>query len=143
MSMDGPRPDSELAAQVIDLSQVGAAQLAERLDDALYLLGVNGPLGPDDIGHIDRFVWRFALLRMPGRPPALLAFSTMPRLMAFTRVLNSAQPFAVPTEARRQRLGSAAAGIPFLLLVDPDPESCASASRGSATAERVIPELDR
>lgn len=143
MSTDGLRPDAALAAQVIDLSQIGAAQLADLLDSELYLLGVNGPLGPDDIGHIDRFVWRFALLRQPGRPPALLAFSAMPRLMAFTRVLNSAIPFAVPTEARRQRLGSAAAGIPFLLLVDPDPEACASVSRGSATAERVIPELDR
>ena len=67
----------------------------------------------------------------------------MPRLMAFTRALNAGQPFAVPTEARRQSLGPAAAGIPYLLLVDPDPVECAAASRGRATIERVIPELNR
>ena len=66
----------------------------------------------------------------------------MSRQMAFTRAINGAQPFAVPTEARRQRLGPTAVGIPYLLLVDPDPAVCATEARGQPFAERIIPELD-
>lgn len=135
-------PDAELADRVLDLAVTGAQKLAERVPDELYLLGVNGPLGPDDIGQIERFVWRFASLDLRARPPALLAFSTMSRLMAFTRAINGARPFTVPTEARRQRLGPTAVGIPYLLLVDPDPAVCATEARGQPFAERIIPELD-
>lgn len=126
----------------IRLAEVDAAELARLVPAALYVLGVNGPLQAEDIGHVDRFVWRFAVLEAPGREAALLAFSAMPGLMTFTRKVNAGRPFTVPTEARRQLIGPAMVGLPFVLLVDPDPAAWLAAAGGRSAAERVIPEMD-
>ncbi len=140
--MDARAPAVPMAAQTIRLAEVDAAELTRLVPAALYLLGVNGPLQPDDIGHVDRFVWRFAVLESPGREAALLAFSAMPGLMTFTRKVNAERPFTVPTEARRQLIGPAMIGRPFVLLVDPEPAAWLAAASGQSAAERVIPEMD-
>jgi hypothetical protein len=126
----------------IRLADVDAGELARLTLGALYFLGVNGPLDAEDIGLVDRFVWRFAVMEAQAEPGAILAFSSMPRLMAFTRAANALRPFTVPTEARRQVLGPAAVGLPYVLLVDPDPEVWLTAYAGQQATARVIAELD-
>ena len=69
----------------------------------LYFLGVGGPEDASGIGDIDAFVWRFLVLKNPDSQGhrTVVAFTSMPNLMAFTRGVNQRRPFTVPTEALR------------------------------------------
>lgn len=109
---------------------------------ALYVLGVGGPLDEDGIGHVERFAWRFLVRAAPGEAEAVLGFSSMPRLMAFTRAVNARRPRAVSTEAYLvpiERFGAAPAPAPVIDL----PADAFDAWLGDATlVERIVPELE-
>jgi len=66
------------------------------------------------------------------------AFSSMPRLMAFTRTVNGRQAFALPTEARRCRLRPPVDVGSLALWVDPDPQTFLLRYASSKAQERVI-----
>lgn len=106
----------------------------------VYVLGVGGPEDAAGIGRVERFVWRCAVLPEDPRPVAL-GFTSMPRLMAFTRSVNAASPRRVPTEAARVAPASWRGGIPAVLWLDPSPEAFEAAAAGRVLAERRIPEL--
>jgi len=124
--------------KVLNLEELGADALLEL--PSLYILGVNGPLDEAGIGRVDRFVWRFAVVDEPS--PVVLAFSAMPLLMRFTRAVNGAQAFTVPTEALRVRLRAAHAGLPVRISLDAVAEDFLTFAGGRRLAERVIPELE-
>jgi len=110
----------------------------------VYVLGVGGPEDTAGIGRIEAFVWRCAVLEGgpgPGAAPIALAFTSMPRLMAFTRAVNDAAPRRVPTEAARVAPSSWRGGIPAVLWLDPTPEAFEAELAGRALVERRIPEL--
>lgn len=110
--------------------------------DLLYVLGFNGPVDAAGIGHPDRFVWRFAVIESEGCAPSLIAFSNMPRLMAFTRAINGRQAFALPTEARRCRLRPPGDVGALALWVDPDPQTYLLRYASTKAQERVIEGLE-
>ena len=87
---------------------------------ALYLLGIGGPEDESGIGRVETFVWRFGVVE--GRDGSdggiLLAFRSMPRLMAFTRALNGREPFTVPTEAIKLS-GAELVAVPYRVAIDP------------------------
>lgn len=102
---------------------------------SVYLLGVGGPEDEAGIGDVGAFVWRFAVAEAGDGPAVALAFSAMPRLMRFTRAVNAAAPFSVPTEALRVDAASLdpAAGVRVAL----DPEADDLAALGGAPAVRL------
>lgn len=126
---------------LIDLSQGLPESLSS--DSQLYCLGVGGPLDESGIGRPDRFVWRYALLLDPdaAEAPCLLAFSSMPGLMQFTRAVNGRAPFTLPTEVRRQAAGDLS-GQALRLLLDPSVETFEALSGGRAVAEQHLPQLE-
>lgn len=101
----------------------------------LYVLGYNGPVDEEGLGRPDRFVWRYAVLGPPGASATVLAFSSMPKLIAFTRAVNGRQAFALPTEARRFRLASS---MPAGITVWTDPEVDAFVSRYASLQAREL-----
>lgn len=107
----------------------------------LYVLGYNGPIDEEGLGHPDRFVWRYAVLGPPGEAATVLAFSSMPKLIAFTRAVNGRQAFTLPTEARRCRLASP---LPAGISVWTDPELDVYLTRYASmqARERVIDGLE-
>lgn len=126
-----PPPDASLAWPA------GDAPTAE-----LYVLGFNGPVDDDGMGRPERFVWRFAVVECDGWPPTLLAFRSMPRLMAFTRAVNGREAFTVPTEARRCRLRRPPSPPDLALWVDPEADDFLLRYASVRAQERVIEGLE-
>lgn len=108
----------------------------------LYILGLGGPLDESGIGDSTSFVWRFAVIPETGGLPTCLAFTGMPRLMRFTRELNGARAFSVPTEAFRVEADRLQAGAPVRLLIDPEPADFRRLAGDRALEELCIPELE-
>jgi hypothetical protein len=107
----------------------------------LYFLGTGGPRDTESVGDPGDFEWRFTALAGPEPEPTLLAFTGMPALMAFTRAVNSAQPFAVPTEALRLTRAHLPPRVPARCLVNPTPEAALAALARGGLVERRVPEL--
>jgi hypothetical protein len=128
------------------IKPVAADELAGRreADEPLYVLGVAEPEDSTALGDVSSYVWRFACLD-GGQPPtsALLAFTSMRLLMAFTREVNLRQPFSVPTESAAlavEELGRA--GQELALLIDPQPDDFTRLQRaGWRLRQRRIPQL--
>ncbi len=110
-------------------------------DATLYVLGCGGPTDADGVGDVTRFVWRCLVRIAPGRRDAVLAFTSMPRLMAFTRAVNGRTAQAVSTEALKidaRRLG-AAPGVE--VTIDLEADGFAAWLADGALIERPVPEL--
>lgn len=107
----------------------------------LYVLGCGGPEDADGVGDVTRFRWRCLVRVAPGERDAVLAFSSMPRLMAFTRAVNGRTPNAVSTEALKLAAADwpAAAGVD--VAVDLDPSSFAAWLGRGLLVERPVPEI--
>lgn len=119
------------------------APAALRAHPWLYLLGIGGPVDADGVGHVERFAWRFLVRVAPDRPDAVLAFTAMPKLMAFTRLVNARAPHAVSTEALRVAPAKLTDGVAIEVFVDlPADDFGAWLGRG-ALIERIVPELER
>lgn len=123
-SGEGRRPDQARAA----------------LSDPIYLLGVGGPEDEAGIGDVSAFVWRFCLVETEGTPPIALGFSRMPLLMAFTRAVNGAKPFTVPTEALKADL-SGIGVLPLRLAIDPTPAALDDWLETGSLSFRRLPEI--
>jgi len=107
----------------------------------LYFLGTGGPRDPESVGDPGDFEWRFSALAGPEPEPTLLAFTGMPALMAFTRAVNAAQPFGVPTEALRLTRAQLPPSVHARCLVNPTPEAVLAALARGGLVERRVPEL--
>lgn len=110
---------------------------------SLYLLGIGGPIDDEGIGHVERFAWRFLVRTGAQTTDAVLAFSTMPRLMAFTRAVNGATPHAVSTEALKVDTHRIAREPAIEIEVDLAPSDFAAWLGGATLVERIVPELER
>lgn len=128
---------------------------------ALYLLGVGGPEDASGIGDVNAFVWRFVVVETAAEPhtspgsgtadedsgataglPVVLAFSAMPKLMQFTRAVNSRAPFTVPTEALRLTPRDLGGGAPAVLVLDPSAADFDALRARGRLAERRIAALE-
>lgn len=109
----------------------------------LYFLGIGGPVDEAGIGHVDHFAWRFLVRTGAHVPEAVLAFSSMPKLMAFTRAVNAATPHAVSTEALKVATRRIAPGLAVAVTLDLAAVDFAGWLGRAALVERVVPELER
>lgn len=109
--------------------------------DALYFLGIGGPEHSEDVGVVEAFRWRFATVAGSDGQHDLLAFRSMPLLIAFTRAINDADPRTVPTEALRLMPADVTAGVDLWCRIDPDPRSVAVAAATGRLGSRQVPEL--
>lgn len=110
----------------------------------LYVLGVGGPIDEEGIGHVERFAWRFLVRVAPGERDTVLGFTSMPRLMAFTRAVNERRPRAVSTEAFKvaaHRFGAAGTFAPAA-VVDMPADGFEAWLGGGTLVERIVPELE-
>ncbi|MEO8083443.1 MAG: hypothetical protein ABI780_06435 [Ardenticatenales bacterium] len=110
----------------------------------LYVLGVGGPIDEEGIGHVERFAWRFLVRVAPGERDAVLGFTSMPRLMAFTRAVNERRPRAVSTEAFKvaaHRFGAAGTSAPTA-VVDMAADGFEAWLGRGTLLERIVPELE-
>jgi hypothetical protein len=124
----------------IPLTGTPAAELAAL--ERLYLLGVGGPEDAAGVGRVEAFVWRCLVLEPRSGPPLLLlAFSAMPRLMAFTRAVNGAEPGRVPTEALRLAPDELPGDAGLGLLLDPEPEAFLALAQGGRLRELHLPQV--
>lgn len=108
--------------------------------EAIYLVGVGGPEDESGIGDVTSFTWRYCLVEPVDGTPIVLSFSTMPKMMAFTREVNGRSPFTVPTEALRTEFSTL--GVADLrLAIDPAPEDLEGWLRTGRLVTRGVPEL--
>lgn len=109
---------------------------------ALYLLGVGGPEDASGIGLVETFVWRFHALERPGTAPAILGFTSMPRLMALTRAVNSERQGALPTEVLRVPTADLRAPLPVRLCLDLTPAEYRTLAAGAVARELRLAGLE-
>ena len=131
------RPDGGVAVNDGSPSTGGPVDPA-----SLYVLGVGGPLDADGIGRVERFAWRFLVRRAEGEHDAVLGFTSMPRLMAFTRAVNAARPFTVSTEVYKVPSARFALDAAPRATVDLAPEGFSAWLGRGELVERIVPELE-
>lgn len=137
--MANPQPDRRAAgADAVSAAPTDRAAAPA----ALYVLGVGGPLDEDGIGHVERFAWRFLVRAAPGQAEAVLGFSSMPRLMAFTRAVNARRPRAVSTEAYLVPIGRFEGATAPAPVVDLAADAFETWLGGATLVERIVPELE-
>ncbi len=110
---------------------------------SLYILGIGGPVDDEGVGRVERFAWRFLVRTGARASDAVLAFSTMPKLMAFTRAVNGATPHAVSTEALKVDTVRIARDPAIDIEVDLAPSDFAGWLGGGTLVERIVPALER
>jgi len=136
------RADPVSTPQLVDLAAEPGSEERLRIEalGTVYALGFGGPPDEAGIGQVSSFVWRFAVAVAGDGRELLLAFTSMPRLMAFTRALNALRPFTVPTEALHIDLSS---GVPVgaVAVIDPVPDTIRPMLETGGVVERHIPEL--
>lgn len=125
--------------------RANGARTAERWRayESLYFLGVGGPVDAEGVGHVERFAWRFLVRTGGDAPDAVLAFSSMPRLMAFTRSVHAVTPRAVSTEALRVATRQIAPGLDVSIDLDLAADDFARWLGRGTLVERIVPELER
>jgi hypothetical protein len=112
-------------------------------DTILYVLGTGGPDGPDGIGDLSSFVWRFHTIVRESEPRRnALAFTSMPQLMGFTRAVNGRAPFTVPTQALRISPAAIETASGWALVVDPTLRQYDALMHSSTAEDLPCPELE-
>ena len=109
---------------------------------SVYLVGIGGPMDESGIGDVASFQWRFCVLARDGLTPIVIGFRSMPSMMSFTRTVNGAEPFTIPTEAFHADLKDIGP-ISFHLALDPSPDEFMAWKHDAELVMRIVPELER